>query len=214
MSESSEGTTEETTEAVEETAPEEKQESKSEPTEHFDRLQARMDEMAESQRQFIESLQQQPEDEDQYPLEAEDAGFEEQEAKRMLDEMVEQRVQDQMTPYLQAQQMQARDTALADVEARYPEIVDPKVGQPVLDSALALVQEMGRPDLVNTPTFAKLVEQTYKAMKADESAARETPAGGRQQVHLEQGGGAAPSEPDEDIVARILGAGTPSNPLI
>lgn len=170
------------------------------------RFEQRLDELSENNRALLEQWQQfnQPEDDEPYPLSEEDDGYEEQEAQRLLEEMIEQRVQQHLSPIQQQQAIRDRDNALGALEAQYPELADQKIGREVLDAAVEFAEMIGNPELVNHPAFARVVEREYKSRKADERAAQETPAGSRQDVALETGGGAAPQQVDEDDQDRIL----------
>lgn len=187
-------------------APAEGATTESPDTSHFDKLTERMDQFAQQQAELMDRLTaQEPEEEyeDPYPLGEDDDGYDEQEAMRLIDSLIEQRVEERIAPKERADNIAARDRGLDGLTDTYPELADPKVGRGVLEAAQGLLEDLGKPEMIDHPSFVKLVEMTYKAQKADERAQQETPAGRQQQVHLESGGGAAPQEAEEDLQDRI-----------
>ena len=157
--------------------------------------------------QFEQKLTpQEQEIEDLYPLDEGDDGWEEQEFQRQLDQMVESRLQEKLTPYMQQQQLKERDQEFEGLLEQYTELAEDKgLLKSVVEQAEQFAARLN-PEFVNTPEFVDLMEMVYKARKADERAAQEKPAGERKEVSLEGGGGRAPSEPEEDPQDAVLAA--------
>ncbi len=209
-----------------ETAPAETQETQQtqqpEQSQDLSKVFERLDQLTQQNQGFQEFFSRlsepEEEEEDPYPLSEEDDGYDEQEAQRMLDSLIEARVQEHLTPLQQQQNIRDRDFALNRLEQQYPKLVeDPETGKAVLDGAVELMRSIGNEAAIDTPAFARAVELVYKAHQADASAAQETPAGSRRDVALETGGGAAPVDREDDDAAiqdRVLKAMRTGNPLV
>lgn len=187
-----------------------------------DRLNARLDEFAQQQQESYQQLlqrleaQQQPEDDyddDPYPLSEEDDGYEDQEAQRFLDQMVNDRVQQALTPLQKQQNIDRRDTAYERMVDQFPQMQDKDFASEIVQKAAEFAQQVN-PEFVDSPGFVDLIETFYKAHVADSRAQQETPAGGRRDVQLESGGGAAPADRDEDMEDRIIKAAQSASPRI
>jgi hypothetical protein len=184
-----------------------------------DRLNARLDEFAQQQQSQYEQLLsrfEQPEaeyDDDPYPLSEEDDGYEDQEAQRILDQMVNERVQQALTPYQKQQNIDRRDTAYERMVDQFPQMQDKDFASDIVQKAAEFAQQIN-PEFVDSPGFVDLIETFYKAHVADSRAQQETPAGGRRDVQLESGGGAAPADRDEDMEDRIIKAAQSASPRI
>lgn len=91
----------------------------------------------------------------------------------------------------------ANDSYANELEQKYDELKDPAVQRKTLDAASQLAQQMGAPQMASN---ARFFEQVYLAMKAQERAAGEVPAGsGERGVRLEQpGGGGGPIDGNND----------------
>ena len=207
-------------ESTETTAAPEATEATGESTEtqpDLSKLEQRMAEQMEAmQRQIAEQFEQhapQPDEDDEDDLlDPTDPDYEERLAEQQLNEWFEQRFQERMEPVQRQQMIEKRDEEFAGLLEEFPDLQDDKVRKPVLQEAQRLAQAIN-PDAVNRPEFVDLIEIVYKAQKADERAAQETPAGERKEVVLE-GPGAAPAEPEEDLAARIVAASQRSSPLV
>lgn len=81
-------------------------------------------------------------------------------AGRMLDE--------QDAEAYQQEAIQVRDAAFVDLEHRFPEIAEPGVAAQVLDAAVQAVREAGRPELVDHPAFADVVERVFTSRSVSE----------------------------------------------
>jgi len=126
---------------------------------------------------------------------------------RLVNDRVQQQVQEALKPFLQQQEEQRLNTETATLEEQYPELRDHDTAEAVVSQAEQLAQSLGMPQLGGTPGFVELV---YKAGKADERAASETPTGTREEVELEEGTGAAPSIHENDSAMAIVRAGRSS----
>lgn len=174
----------------------------------YEKISGRLDELAaqsQTLHEMFQSFQAQPEedDSDDYPLDEGDDGYEEQEAQRILDRMVEERVQQALTPIEQRQQLRDRESAYEKLVETYPGMKDPETAKAVLHDAADLLERIN-PQAIESPVLVELAERIYKARTADERAAQEKPAGSRQDVDLEQGGGAAPVDREESIQDRMV----------
>ncbi len=180
-----------------------------------DPIMARLDQLSESiaplheMYQSFQAQNQEPEEEeyDEYPLDEDDEGYDQQEAQRALQQMIEEGVQKKLEPHLQEQALDKRDQMLAGLEQQYPNLGDEKVARAVIDGARRMAAEIGLPnDVEQRPEFVRLMELVYKANTADERAAQETPAGSTPRVALEQNGGAAPANDQDDTDDLLMAA--------
>lgn len=148
---------------------------------------------------MFEQFSQQPEDdgydEELYPLDEGDEGWEEQEFNRYLDSRVEERAQaivDQRLAPMQARE-QAREYASAAeaVGQQYADLYDDKgqtteLAEQVMATATQIA-ERNDMDYRTDPRFWDLFDLAYAKHKLMDRAGRETPAGRNQPV-LETGG--------------------------
>ena len=170
------------------------------------RLEQRMEEQsrqtAEQLGQFREMFEQafvQPDDddydEDQYPLDEGDEGWEEQEFQRIIDERAEQIarsiVEQQLGPMQAREQAREFASAAESVAERYHDLYDDKgqttdLAEQVMSAAAQTAARFGI-DHRSDPRFWDLFDLAYAKHKTEELARRETPAGRNQPV-LETGG--------------------------
>jgi hypothetical protein len=174
------------------------------------RIDQRLEEMSRAQQQQAEEFRQwresfnQPEedDEDPYPLDEGDDGFEEQEAQRFLQELVDRQVQEKLAPYQQQQANEKRDQAYENLQSRLPEFKDEAVAKKYIGEAVEWFERNNLHAAIEDQRLVEYAEMRYKAAKADERAAQETPP--QRTPSLESGGGAAPQDTDEDAQDRII----------
>jgi hypothetical protein len=160
------------------------------------RVDQRLEELTRAQQAMLEQFQatQQPvEDDDEFDLEEGDDGFEQQELERWLQQQVEAGVEKRLAPLQQEQQLDRRNIAYEKLTEQFDDLQDPEKARPYVEAAFELVE--GNDAFVNSPRFVDLIEKVYKAAKADERAALETPADGRT-TPLETQAGAAPAAND------------------
>lgn len=196
-------------------------------TEHFDRILNRVEEMGGNVDQLMQRLpapEETPGSEEDpvtallaelgYEVpeepEPEPEGLDQRELLEMVmaatNKAVEKQLKDQLHPHLSALQDRELDSAFADLESRYPKLVeDEEWQQKVLDTAEQLAR--GDRSKLEDPTFIELV---HKSLLADERAANETPVGD-EGSGLESPSGANPAsssgESEQDQVARIVRGG-------
>lgn len=207
----------ETAEAAPATAEGTEQATTTEAPPSFDtsKLEERMEAQARQMQEQLAQLQERlpaPTEEDEL-LEPGDDGYEDQEATKALDAWFEERFKERMEPLQQQQMVERRNDEYDALLEDYPEMQDEQFAKPIIARATELARSLN-PDAVNRPEFVDLIEAVYKAHVADQRAAREKPAGERKEVVLEGAGGAAPSEPEEDLAARIVAAGNSSSELV
>lgn len=195
------------TDVVEETGT---QEAAAEPKgdDYQARIDARLEEMSRTiqdlaQRPYYEPQQEEEED-DRYPLEEGDEGFDEQEAQRVLDQIVNQRVQEALQPLETRQANDRRDRAYEDLKQRLPEFQKDEVSRKYVEAAVRELEEDGNLGAIEDQRLIRLIERMYKADKADERAAQETPA--RRETSLESSGAAGPDDAEEDLQDRLIRA--------
>ena len=171
-----------------------------------ERMNALRSELQETLGGFTEQFQQftsrfDTEDEEEY-LDPDDPGYEDALRQQELDRLVNERVQQALTPIQEQQMVERRESAFNALTEKYSDLQDETVVGPIVKS---LLDELGdRQDLINSPWFVRQIEREYLANKAREQAAREIPAGERKEVQLEGARGAAPQEPEEDHQDRLI----------
>lgn len=181
-----------------------------------DRLAEQMEALANENREFRaqfdewrnSQIEEAPEEDPYEGMEDEDRAHAE-----ALDQWLDERLNERMKPLQQEQAMNERNREWDSLRERFNELQDEKVAGPIAQEAARFLQEIGRPDLIDTKHLVRVIEMQYKAQKADERAARETPARGEQTV-LEGGGGAAPTNQEDDddaIRRRIMNSGGSSD---
>lgn len=186
------------------------------------RIDQRLDEMGQTQRQMFEQFQAwqeaQQEPEEEYDpldgLDPESDEYDEALAQKQFQEAVDARVQEALTPIQQQQQLDRRNQAYQKLQDKYTELQDEQKAAPIVEAVAGWAIENIGEHFLNTPAFVDLIEREYKAHVADQRAAQETPASSRQEVQLESGGGAAPADREEDIQDRIIEAAKRASPLI
>lgn len=187
------------------------------------RIDQRLEEMSKSQQQALKDFedrfserflpQDDPEDEPE-DLDPDDPDYDEKAFEQFLKERIDQGVQERLTPIQQQQQLQERNRRYGDLQSKYPELQDSSKAEPIVEAIASWAVENIGEDFLETPAFVDLIEREYKAYVADQRAAQETPAGEREEVQLESGGGAAPADREEDIQDRILKAAESASPRI
>ena len=152
--------------------------------------------LSEQFQQFASRFEEEEDD-----LDPDDPDYDQRLAEQQFEQLVNERVQKALTPFQEQQMVERREAAYAELTKNYTDLANEDVAGPIVKS---LLDELGdRPDLINSPWFVKQIEREYLASKAREQAAKEIPAGERKEVLLEGAGGAAPSEPEEDIQDRV-----------
>lgn len=162
-------------------------------TEGLDRLYARMDEIAQqvggvTQRvDGIHELVAPPEEEpDFYET---DGSLTEDGARALIQQMVDERVQEQLAPREAARMVETRDDAFESLRDEYPELREEAVANRVLGAAIRWANATD-PKIIDRPEFVDVIEAFYKAEKYDGIAAEQAAAQPRTVV-LESGQGAA-----------------------
>jgi hypothetical protein len=177
-----------------------------------DDYQSRIDSRLEEMSRTIQELAQRPvyepqaeeDDEDPYPLEEGEDGFDEQEAQRFLQELVDKQVAERLQPLQQQQANEKRDQAYDKLKQDFPEFENEDVARKYIGLAVSDLEDLN-PAAIEDHRLVKWAEKLYKADKADERAAQETPP--QRTTSLESSGGAAPSENDgEDLQDRLIRA--------
>lgn len=127
-----------------------------------------------------------------------DDDFDMEQAARDFHSLMRELVQTEIAP-MQAERQAERLNAEAEaLEAELPELADPQVAERVLDEAQRVADELarqqGNPQLRELAVSPAFNRQVFLAMKAQDAAEREVPAGSRPGVPLEVGGGVAPTQ--------------------
>ncbi len=185
---------------------------------YMDKLNSRLDEIGGHMSQLYEayaSMMNPPEDEgyadddyDETEYEDDQDDTDPEAERRRLERALDKAVQERLAPHLEQQQIEKRDSAFNQLTERYPELDNEEQLAPIVEAAYEMAQRMTGQDnprqVVNSPLFVQLVEKEYKARKADERAAQETPAGQRQDPYLESGGRVATDGSGEDEQERLV----------
>lgn len=168
----------------------------------LDRLFARMDEMAgqvtgiASRVDGITQLVTPPEDEPDYYDET--GGLTEDGARALIQQMVDERVSEQLAPREAARMVERRDEAYEQFRDQYEEMQDPATADRILQAAVRWANAVD-PKIIDRPEFVEVIEAFYKAEKYEGLAAQQAAEQPRSVV-LESGQGAArqqqANEPD------------------
>lgn len=185
--------------------------------EGLDRLYERMDQMARTQQQLVESMTAyaQPEEEYEEPVYYDDEGeLTEEGARAVLGDLVREQIETAMAPREQARRIAERDDAFEALRDEYPELQDDKVSEQVLAQAVRWAQGIN-PDIIERPEFVDVIEAFYKASKFETLAAQQQAEQPRSVV-LESGQGAGRPQTgkQEDWGARIVAAAERLRPQI
>jgi hypothetical protein len=186
----------------------------------LDRLYSRMDEMAATQREFMESVAQQlrpPEEEEDEADYYDDTGeMTEAGARAFIKELVDEQVQAQLGPREARRLVEQRDDAYEALKDEYPELADEKTAGPVLQAAIAWARENGLEEIIDRPQFVDVIEwhHVQNLHHAHREASDEAPP---RSVVLESASGAArqqrqPTEPDWQ--KRVIEAAQADGPRI
>lgn len=172
--------------------------------EYRQRIESRLDELGEQNRRAYEDLMSRlaPEEPEEESLEEGEDGYEEQQLQQWLAEQIDRGVQERLTPVQVELQRDKRDQSFKNLQEKYPEFRQDDVQRKYVSQAASLLERLN-PRALDSPDLIDLAEVMYKADKADERAAQETPATGRG-PQLERDGGAAPSEPEESLEERLM----------
>jgi hypothetical protein len=216
-----------TTEAPETGAPEGGAQENGQATDHFDRILSRVEELGTNveqlnQRLTPEETPAEPEDPvasllAEMGYEVPDEDYQEPEGSEGPDreflemvmaatnKAVEKQLQEQLHPALSAIRERDLESAFADLEGRFPKLVeDEQWREKVLDTAESLAG--GDRAKLEDPTFIELV---HKSLLLDERAAQDTPVGDAGSG-LERPSGANPAaasgESQQEIAQRIVRA--------
>lgn len=174
-----------------------------------EKLDKRLEELAKQNQTLAERFdtlyesQQYEDDEDEEPealSEGED-GFEEQEAQRYLQDLARQEAEKLVEPMRQEQANRARDNAFEKLTTNFPEFKDQETAKKYVSEAVSILEDLN-PAAIEDHRLVYFIEKLYKADKADERAAQETPP--PRTANLEHGGGAAPGGSEESLEDRIL----------
>lgn len=124
-----------------------------------------------------------------------------------LDAYVEEKLQERIAPVLDSFQRDRQERELRELAQRYPDLKEPKTLDAIGKVLGGLADSQQNPSLRTDP---KLVELAYKAFKADQSAASESPATQGTGNPLEVGAASRPDpgeSQEEAITKAVLGAG-------
>lgn len=188
------------------------------PTEGLDRMFARMDEIAQqvtgigSRVDGITQLVTPVEDEPDYY--EPDGSLSEDGARALIQQMVDERVQEQLAPREAARQVELRDQAFEDLRDEYPELREEATAQRILGAAIRWANSVD-PRIVDRPEFVEIIENALKAEKFDTLAAQQAAEQPRSVV-LESGQGAARqvASNEPDWADRIVKAAERQRPQI
>lgn len=107
-----------------------------------------------------------------------------------LQQAIDERVQEHLTPIVR----ERREERFEALMEEFPELGTKEGAEPVAEAAQDAAARWGAPHLAGDPGFVRAI---YLAIKGEERAAGETPAGDGSKAVLEQGG-ATPPEPEQD----------------
>lgn len=123
-----------------------------------------------------------------------------------IQDAIDRRAQEAVGPLQQQLQEIQRDQQIRDLIGTHPEMQDPQIAEQVVRDARDVAEEMGRPDLAQSPVFWRLI---YQAQRATQLANGEGQGGddSPRAAHLEGGGGSGPGGGGQvDIADQILGS--------
>ena len=167
----------------------------------IDRLASRMDSFMEQSRPDEDPLSDlfEPEDEYEYEDDESDPYFDDEddedlddearlsrEADRIIDELVDRKVQERLAPHLQQQYDDRRHGQVVELEKKYTELQERKHAEPLLREAATLAKRLGEPELAFEAPF---LETVYLRMKAEAARAEESEASGEDETPIEGAGG-------------------------
>lgn len=185
----------------------------------LDRIYSRMDEMAQTQRQMVESVsallapEEEEEEIDESLFYTDEGDLTEEGARAVLADMVKEQIDAAMAPREKARLVSQRDQAYEGLLEQYTELQDPKVSERVLASAVQWAQRIN-PEIIDRPEFVDVIEAFYKAEKYEALAAQQAAEQPRPVV-LESGQGARQQRPNEpDWGDRIVKAAERLRPQI
>ena len=144
-------------------------------------------------------------------LDGDDYATDEQaQARRLLEEFVDSRLQERIQPYLQEQYEEKRIEQVQALEQKYPELATPDKAQPLVEMAEQLARTLGEPGLAYEAPF---LETIYLRMKAEQVQADERSAGDDREASVESGGAASPRNAGNktDLADEIVKAGRPKS---
>jgi hypothetical protein len=185
--------------------------------EGLDRIYSRMDEMAATQRQMVESMtalmQPEEEEEDESLFYTDEGDLTEEGARAVLADMVRSEIDQAMAPREKARLVGQRDEAFEGLIEQYPELQEQAVSDRVLGAAVRWAQQVN-PEIIDRPEFVDVIEAFYKAEKYEALAAQQAAEQPRPVV-LESGQGARQQRPNEpDWGDRIVKAAEALRPQI
>jgi hypothetical protein len=172
------------------------------PDQGLDRLFARMDEIAGQVSGIagrVDGITQlvTPEEE-QAEFYEDDGTLTEDGARALIQQMVDERVQEQLAPREQARLIEQRDDAFEALREQYPELQDEATANRVLAAAIRWANNVN-PEIIDRPEFVEIIEAFHKSERYDGMAAEQAAAQPRPVV-LESGTGGnrqqQPNEPD------------------
>jgi hypothetical protein len=172
------------------------------PNEGLDRLFARMNEIAgqvtgvmdrvDGIQELVSPVEEEPEYYD------DDGGLTEDGARQLIQQLVDERVHEQLAPREKARMVEMRDDAFEALRDEYPDLQDDAFANQLLADAIRWANAVN-PDVIDRPEFVEIIEAFYKAEKYNTLAVQQAAEQPRPVV-LESGTGAArqqrPNEPD------------------
>lgn len=166
--------------------------------------------------QPLEQPEPQGPDELQQVLESDDP--DPQQARQVLDRMVEQKANEMLSPIAQEIAELRAERAGERLMEKYPEFRDTAKAEAAVQGAFDLAMQMTRGNEELSEWLAQqpqLIETAYLAEKARERAADEQSGDSEGEVELESAGAARPgqADPDDQLSQAIMNAGGERNPL-
>lgn len=173
------------------------------------KLEQRLEDLSKQNQSIADQFQQwresQVEDDDDEEeeelLEEGDDGYEEQAARQYLEKLAEEVAERKLAPMRQEQANRARDSAFDKLKSSFPEFDNEETARKYVGDAVSILEDLN-PAAIEDHRLVFLIEKLYKADKADERAAQETPP--QRTASLEHGGGAAPAGQEESIEDRMI----------
>jgi hypothetical protein len=175
-----------------------------------------MDEMAASQRQFMESVTQQlqpPEEEEEVEFYTDTGELSEDGARAILADLVNEQVEARLAPREAARLVGERDDQYEALKDEYPDLQKPDVAERVLRRSVQWAHAHN-PALIDRPEFVDVIEAFYKAEKFDELRATQEAEQPRQVVLESASGARQQAKPDVDWGERIVKAAERLKPQI
>jgi hypothetical protein len=182
----------------------------------LDRLYSRMEEMAATQREFMDSVTQQLAPPEEEPEFYDDSGeMTEEGARAFIQELVDERVNAQLQPREAQRQRETRDDAFEALKEEYPELQDEAISSRVIRAAADLVRSLGHEEIIDQPGFVDLIEKVYAQEQYQELRAAQAAEQPRAVVLESASGAARQHQPQEiDWQKRVIDAAQADGPRI